>query len=83
MRPSLQGRGIASALMGESERIARGEWACPAMRISVITSHRPEVTAFYERRGYERTGRFKVFERKNARVKVAGLALEWMEKQLT
>lgn len=62
--------------------MARDAWQCPAMLISVMTTHRPELTAFYERRGYERTGRFKTLERKHVRPKVAGLSPEWMEKEL-
>ncbi|MGZ5676119.1 MAG: GNAT family N-acetyltransferase [Usitatibacter sp.] len=80
VRPLLQARGIGTALIAECERVARGEWRCPTMLISVITSHRPELTAFYERRGYARTGRYKTFERKHASPKIAGLILEWMEK---
>jgi GNAT superfamily N-acetyltransferase len=80
VRPLLQARGLGSALIAECERVARDTWQCPAMLISVMTSHRPELTAFYERRGYARTGRFKKLERKQAH-KVAGLSPEWMEKE--
>jgi N-acetylglutamate synthase-like GNAT family acetyltransferase len=85
VRPMLQAGGIGTGLIAECERIARGEWQCPTILISVITSHRPELTAFYERRGFARTGRFKAFERRQARkgTKVPGLVLEWMEKELS
>jgi len=82
VRPLLQARGVGSALIAECERVARDAWQCPAMLIGVMTSHRPELTAFYERRGYERTGRFKTLERKQLRPKVTGLQPEWMEKEL-
>ena len=85
VRPGLQARGIGSDILLECERIARAEWKARAMTISVITSHRPELTAFYERRGYVRTGRFKQFERKQAHrapARVGGLELEWMRKTL-
>ena len=84
VRPLLQSRGVGSALMAECERLARDLWRSPRMVISVITSHRPELTAFYERRGFRRTGRYKEFESMRARKgpKVEGLALEWMEKEL-
>ena len=84
VRPSLQANGVGKQLIKECERIARDEWRCATMAITVITSHRPELTAFYQRRGYVRTGRFKSFERKQAKkgAKVAGLGLEWMEKAL-
>lgn len=85
VRPDAQGRGRGSEIVAECERFARSEWNRRVMRISVITSHRPELTAFYERRGYVRTGRFTQFERKQAHRApplVQGLRLEWMEKPL-
>jgi GNAT superfamily N-acetyltransferase len=83
--PRRQGRGFGSELIAECERIAYEELGCERLGITVITSHRPEVAAFYERRGFVRTGKFKSFERKQAREgkKIDGLLLEWMEKILT
>ncbi len=66
VRPGLQDCGVGSAIVAECERVARAELKARAMRISVITSHRPELTTFYERRGYVRTGRFTAFQRKQA-----------------
>ena len=60
VRPNLQGGGIGKALLGEAERIAREEWRLPAMRMTVIDI-RDELIAFYERRGYRRTGIKKPF----------------------
>jgi GNAT superfamily N-acetyltransferase len=84
VRPTLQGGGIGKQLVAEAERIARDEWERATMQITVFTAHRPELTAFYERRGYVRTGRFKLPERKgaSANAKVEGLVLEWMAKGL-
>lgn len=84
VRPRMQSRGIGKELVAEAERVARYEWGCGVMRISVITSHRPELTAFYERRGYVRTGIPKTFERKQsvAAAVARGVRLEWMEKSL-
>ena len=58
--PSLQGGGIGKALLAESERIVRNEWNLSAMRMTVIDI-REELIAFYERRGYARTGIKKPF----------------------
>ena len=58
--PGLQGGGIGKALLAEAERIVRDEWRLPAMRMTVIDI-RDELIAFYERRGYRRTGNFKPF----------------------
>jgi len=60
VQPGLQGGGIGKALLAEAERIVRDEWRLPAMRMTVIDI-RDELIAFYERRGYQRTGTFKPF----------------------
>lgn len=60
VRPQLQGGGIGKAVLAEGERIARDDWQLPAMRMTVIDI-RDELIAFYERRGYRRTGVIKPF----------------------
>ena len=60
VRPERQGTGVGKRLMAEAERVAREEWALPAMRMTVIDL-REELIAFYERRGYRRTGVKKPF----------------------
>lgn len=60
VRPNLQGGGIGKAMISEAERIARDEWKLPVMRMTVIDI-REELIAFYERRGYRRTGIKKPF----------------------
>ena len=60
VRPSLQGQGIGKAMLDEAERIARDEFAQPAMRMTVIDV-RDELIAYYARRGYRRTGVHKPF----------------------
>jgi ribosomal protein S18 acetylase RimI-like enzyme len=60
VRPNLQGAGIGKAVLNEAERIVRDEWKVPAMRMTVIDI-RDELIAFYERRGYRRTGIKKPF----------------------
>jgi ribosomal protein S18 acetylase RimI-like enzyme len=60
VQPDLQGSGIGKALLAEAERVIREEWQLPAMRMTVIDV-RDELIAFYERRGYRRTGIFKPF----------------------
>jgi len=58
--PGLQGGGIGGALLAECERVAREEWRLPDMRMTVIDI-RDELIAWYERRGYARTGVHKAF----------------------
>ena len=55
--PSLQGAGVGKTVMAEAERIAR-EWGAEEIRMTVIRQ-REDLIAFYERRGFGRTGRFE------------------------
>lgn len=84
VRPNLQGGGIGKALLAEAERIARDEWRLPAMRMTVIDI-RDELIAFYERRGYRRTGIKKPFpygDERFGRPKREDLRFEVLEKPL-
>ena len=58
--PGLQGSGIGSRVLAECERIAAREWGLGRMRMTVIDV-RDELIAYYERRGYRRTGVHKPF----------------------
>jgi ribosomal protein S18 acetylase RimI-like enzyme len=58
--PMLQGAGIGKVMLAECERIAREELGCLELRMQVI-SIREELLAFYERRGYRRTGQYTPF----------------------
>jgi ribosomal protein S18 acetylase RimI-like enzyme len=60
VRPGLQGAGIGHALLAEAERIVKDDWGLPRMRMLVIDL-RDELIAWYQRRGYRRTGMFKPF----------------------
>lgn len=83
VRPDLQGAGIGKRIMEEAEALAQREWASARMWMTVITV-RPELIAFYERRGYHRTGHTKPFPQDaGASVpRVEGLELEVLEKNL-
>ena len=84
VNPSLQGSGIGKAVLAEAERIAREQWQCPSMRMTVIDI-RDELIAFYERRGYRRTGIKKPFPYGDARFglpKRDDLRFEVLEKPL-
>ncbi len=58
--PALQGGGVGRLAMIEAERAARDDFGCDEMQMTVI-SIRDELIAWYERRGYHRTGIFKPF----------------------
>jgi ribosomal protein S18 acetylase RimI-like enzyme len=58
--PTRQGGGLGKEVLAEAERIASEEWELPAIEMTVL-EQRPELLAFYERRGYVRTGAFAPF----------------------
>ncbi|WP_030417594.1 GNAT family N-acetyltransferase [Streptomyces sp. SCSIO 75703] len=58
--PRLQGEGLGKTLLAEAERLARAEWGATEMHMTVI-SVREDLIAWYERRGYRRTGRMTPF----------------------
>ncbi|WP_063733239.1 GNAT family N-acetyltransferase [Streptomyces sp. RTd22] len=60
VRPGLQGGGLGKTVLAEAERFAVAEWAVREMHMTVITA-REELIAWYERRGYARTGRMAPF----------------------
>lgn len=60
VNPGLQRGGVGSSLLVEAERRVRDLWQLTEMRMTVIDV-RAELIAFYERRGYVRTGILKPF----------------------
>ncbi|MEU6811553.1 GNAT family N-acetyltransferase [Streptomyces sp. NPDC046831] len=58
--PALQGTGLGKLILAEAERRARENWGVREMRMTVI-SVREDLIAWYERRGYRRTGRMAPF----------------------
>src|SRR5262245_40722858 len=58
--PALQGAGLGKVVMAEAERRARAGWGVTEMHMTVI-SVREDLIAWYERRGYRRTGRMTPF----------------------
>ena len=58
--PARQGDGLGKRVLAEAERIARERWGCRAMHMTVIVQ-RAELIAWYQRRGYRRTGEYKPF----------------------
>ncbi|MFD7938474.1 GNAT family N-acetyltransferase [Streptomyces sp. NPDC054950] len=58
--PAVQGGGLGRTVMAEAERQARENWGVTEMHMTVI-SVREDLIAWYERRGYRRTGRMTPF----------------------
>lgn len=55
VRPGLQGGGLGKLIIAEAERTVRESWGVGEMHMTVI-SVREDLIAWYERRGYRRTG---------------------------
>ena len=84
VKPTLQGQGIGKLLLATAEELAQRTWLVQNLQMHVITL-RHELIAFYERRGYRRTGVFSEFPVNSAvwQPKLAGLKLETLEKIIT
>ncbi|WP_045769909.1 GNAT family N-acetyltransferase [Xanthomonas albilineans] len=84
VQPQAQGHGLGKAVLAEAERIAWKTWRAPIIRMSVIDV-RDELIAFYQRRGYRRTGIKQPFPYGDARFglpKRDDLRFEVLEKPL-
>lgn len=66
VRPGSQGQGWGGQILAEAERLAREEWSASTMVMSVL-AQRPDLVAWYERRGYRRTGETTPFPYGNER----------------
>lgn len=84
VKPGLQGRGIGREFLREAEATAQREWRVTKVTMTVI-SIRPELIAYYERRGYRRTGESKPFPDDPAGgvPLVEGLRLDVLEKEFS
>ncbi|MGW6583973.1 GNAT family N-acetyltransferase [Streptomyces globisporus] len=60
VRPGLQGGGLGKLIIAEAERTAKEGWGVGEMHMTVI-SVREDLIAWYERRGYRRTGALTPF----------------------
>ncbi|HEX5566577.1 MAG TPA: GNAT family N-acetyltransferase [Streptomyces sp.] len=84
VRPVLQGGGLGRVVLAEAERLVRAEWGAREMQMTVITV-RQSLIAWYERRGYVRTGRTSPFPYNDERFGVplrADLEFELLVKPL-
>ncbi|MFD5876225.1 GNAT family N-acetyltransferase [Streptomyces sp. NPDC060322] len=84
VRPELQGAGLGKVIIAEAEHTARVEWGVGEMHMTVI-SIREELIAWYERRGYRRTGELSPFPYGEERFGIPqrdDLAFELLVKEL-
>ncbi len=54
VKPELQGGGLGRELLTQAETVLQARWSLPLARMTVI-AQRPELIAWYERRGYRLT----------------------------
>lgn len=66
VRPGRQGGGVGSALLVAAEQVALTELGAAALEMTVIRQ-RTELVAYYERRGWVRTGATRPFPADDAR----------------
>jgi ribosomal protein S18 acetylase RimI-like enzyme len=84
VRPTLQARGVGRALLAEAERVGRNVLGHHKARMTVL-AQRPELIAWYERRGYRQTGEHQPFPYGNPRLGLPrrqDLVLAVLRKQL-
>jgi GNAT superfamily N-acetyltransferase len=83
IEPSEQARGLGKSFMQAAEAFVKENWKLTTMWLTVITV-RSELIAYYERRGYVRTGRFSPFPVHliDGAALVENLEFEEMEKSL-
>lgn len=85
VRPGQQGRGIGAEILAAAERIAARDWDCTHLLMSVIDA-RADLIAWYERRGYRRTGQHEAFPYGDERFGIPrrdDLRFERLDKTLT
>ncbi|WP_327673746.1 GNAT family N-acetyltransferase [Kitasatospora sp. NBC_00458] len=60
VRPGRQGGGVGRSVLEEAERFAGEEWGAAELEMTVI-EQRSDLIAWYERRGFHRTGVYSPF----------------------
>jgi len=85
VRPVAQGDGIGRRLLAGAEAFVAAAWHSRSVHMTVIVQ-REELIAWYERRGYQRTGEFEPFPYGDDRFglpKTNDLKFEVLRKDLT
>lgn len=77
--PVLQAGGLGRALIAAAEDTARRAFGATRMEMTVI-DQRPELIAWYERRGYRRTGEMRPFHYEAP--EASGITLAVLERKL-
>ncbi|NII10056.1 GNAT family N-acetyltransferase [Oleiagrimonas sp. C23AA] len=84
VRPGLQGSGLGRRVLAQAEHVLADELGVSQVRMTVIDV-REELIAWYERRGYVRTGQFAPFPYGDERFGIPrrdDLRFTWLSKSL-
>jgi ribosomal protein S18 acetylase RimI-like enzyme len=81
VHPNLQGKGLGQHVLKQAEIFALKNMRVQKF-VMFVVSQRQELIAFYERRGYSRTGRIETYPLHLGMgvPKVTGLTIEYLEK---
>ena len=79
VHPDLQGQGFGKYMLEQAETFARTNMGAHQFVMFVI-SQRPELIAFYQRRGYRCTGRTEAYPKSLGVPRISGLTIEYLEK---
>ncbi len=79
VHPSLQQQGFGKFMLAQAEALAYHSLGVQKFVMFVI-SQRPELIAFYHRRGYRSTGRIEAYPSYLGIPKVSDLTIEYLEK---
>ena len=60
VQPTLQGGGLGREVLAQAEALLQTRWGLPLARMTVL-AQRPELIAWYERRGYRQTDKTAPF----------------------
>ncbi len=84
IHPDLQGQGLGKEILKRAEADALSRFDAQNFTMYVV-SQRAELIAFYERRGYQRTGRIETYpiHLGVGIPKVQGLSIEYLEKPIS
>ena len=83
VNPRAQAQGVGKYLLAMAEEIVFKQWQCKLLEMTVITL-RTDLIAWYERRGYQRTGSYRPFPYGQPRYGMPrrdDLVLEVLQKQ--
>ncbi|AEJ01925.1 GCN5-related N-acetyltransferase [Nitrosomonas sp. Is79A3] len=81
VHPNLQGKGLGKYMLEQAETFALRTLGVHKL-VMFVVSQRPELIAFYQRRGYSRTGKIETYPLHLGIgvPKVPGLTIEYLEK---